>query len=199
MTMRVLLIAAALLAGCGDDWSEPRAKPAAVGTLGPGFVNPADPPAPEATITPRPGSWDGVHPPEGYRVVLLTVGEDRTTEAVRAWAEREDVRLKTVTAANPTEYIERIVEAMELQGDLIVAVGDGLVDPLAVVTANHLDRQFLLVGSELPEPTENVTAVRWGSDPERAIRAGVAAVLHGWTGIALRLDEPRSVALAPRS
>ena len=72
-------MAAVLVGGCGsgDDWSEPHAKPTAVGTLGPGFVDPAAPPAPEATITPRPGSWDGVHPSKGYRVVLLTAGEDR--------------------------------------------------------------------------------------------------------------------------
>jgi basic membrane lipoprotein Med (substrate-binding protein (PBP1-ABC) superfamily) len=206
--------AALLFSGCGsgEDWSAPRAKPFAVGELGPGFVDPRDPPAPEATIRPRPGSWSGVHPSEGYRVVLLTSGEDdatRTLEAaVREWAQEEDVSLKTVDAPDPARYVPRIVDAMELEPDLVVATGTGLVDPLALVTASHLDQQFLVLGAEVAEPTFNVTAANWvgasfrgeglamadhhdpaSFTPERAgraLRAGVAAVLTGWTGIVVR-------------
>lgn len=211
----VMLAAAAVLAGCGsgDDWSAPHGKPVAVGTLGPGFVDPSSPPAPEATITPTPGSWDGVHPPEGYRVVLLTSGEDAATTtmeaAVREWAVDEDVSLKTVIAADAKHHVPRIVEAMKLEPDLIVAAGNGLVDPLALVTASHLDQQFLVLGSELPEPTYNVTAANWPgaafrgeglamrdaydaatftpARAQQALRAGVAAVLTGYTGIVIRL------------
>jgi basic membrane lipoprotein Med (substrate-binding protein (PBP1-ABC) superfamily) len=210
-----LLLTAILLGACGaDDWSEPHAKPTAIGTLGPGFVDPAKPPAPEATITPRPGSWDGVHPSKGMRVVLLTAGEERETRtlaaAVRKWAEQEDVSLKTVTAADSHQLIPSIRGAMDLKPDLIISAGNELVDPLALVTANHLDQQFLVIGAELAEPTENVTAANWlgasfrgeglgmpaAYDPAsftperatRAIRAGVAAVLNGITGIVLRID-----------
>jgi hypothetical protein len=206
---------AALVVGCGaDDWSEPHSKPVPVGTLGPGFVDPAEPPAPEATITPRPGSWDGVQPSKGYRVVLLTAGEDRPTKtlaaAVKSWADDVDASLKTVTATNPHQFVPSITKAMELKPDLIISTGNGLVDPLALVTANHLDQQFLVIGAEVAEPTENVTAADWtgasfrgeglglpvGYDPAtftheratRAVRAGVAAVLTGWTGIVIRLD-----------
>src|SRR3982751_3239679 len=79
-----LLAAAVLMCGCGagDDWSAPHAKPTAVGALGPGFVDGSAPPVPESTIAPRPGSWDGVHPSQGYRVVLLTAGEDRPTRTL---------------------------------------------------------------------------------------------------------------------
>src|SRR5262249_34665026 len=86
-------VATAVLASGGrsrDARSRPHPKPTAVGTLGPGFVDPAAPPAPEATIAPRPGSWDGVSPSEGYRVVLLTAGQDPQTRtlvsAVTKWA-----------------------------------------------------------------------------------------------------------------
>ena len=94
--------------------------------------------------------------------------------------------------------------------DLVVSAGNDLVDPLAVVTANHLDQQFLVVGAEVAEPTHNVTAVDWTGasfrgeglgtsstydpdsfTPERcaaAIRAGVAAVLNDLTGIVLWID-----------
>ncbi|WP_433826416.1 hypothetical protein ACQP2E_30640 [Actinoplanes sp. CA-015351] len=206
------LIAALLLTGCSsaDDWSQPRPVPVPVGALGAGFVDTASLPAPESTITPSPGSWDGVHPPEGYRVVLLTTGSDAPTRtlvtAVQEWADAEEVSLRTVTAdaANP---VDGIVEAMDLKPDLVVSAGDGLVDPLALVTPNHLDQQFLVVGAELAEPTGNVTAVDWTGasfrgeglgaasayDPAsftaersaRAIRAGAAAVLHQVTGFVI--------------
>jgi hypothetical protein len=207
---------AVLVSGCSssDDWSEAHAKPTAIGTLGPGFVDPTAPPAPEATITPRPGSWDAVHPSKGYRVVLLSAGEDRPTEtlegAVTEWAEQEHASLKTVTATGPHQLIPSISKAMDLAPDLIISVGNDLVDPLALVTANHLDQQFLVIGAEVAEPTENVTAADWTGasfrgeglgmpsayDPAtftheratRAVRAGVAAVLNDLTGIVIQLD-----------
>ena len=215
MLLRLALVTVlACICGCGaDDWSQPH-RPVAVGTLGPGFIDPAKPPAPEATITPRAGSWDGVHPAKGYRVVLLRSGTDTPTQtlvsAVEDWAQQEHVSLKTLAANRPGDYIPRIVEAMSLKPDLIVSAGNGLVDPLTVVSASHLDREFLVLGAELAEPTENVTAASWNGatfrgegldartayDPSsftaeraaRAVRAGVAAVLHGITGIVIRLS-----------
>jgi hypothetical protein len=114
-----------------------------------------------------------------------------------------------VTASGSDEFIPSITKALELEPDLVICAGNDLMDPLAVVTANHLDQQFLVVGAELPEPTANVTAANWtgasfrgeglhsatGFDPAtftperagRAIRAGVAAVLHGRTGIVIRV------------
>lgn len=212
----VLVATAVLAGGCAssDDWSEPHAKPTAVGTLGPGFFDPTKPPAPESTINPRPGSWDDVHPSKGYRVVLLSAGDDRPTKtlvaAVKKWAEAEDVSLKTVESTHPAQSVSRISEAMGLAPDLIICAGNDLVDPLALVTANHLDQEFLVIGAEVAEPTENVTAADWTGaafrgeglgmpsayDPKtftdervgRAIRAGVAAVLNDLTGIVLQLD-----------
>jgi hypothetical protein len=209
------VLAALIISGCGtDDWSEPHPRPVAVGTLGDGFIDRAHPPAPEATITPRPGSWAGVHPSKDYRVVLLSSGTDAPTrtlvKAVREWADAEDVSLKTVTAERPSQYIPSIVEAMNLRPDLIISAGNALIDPLTVVSASHLDRQFLVLGAELAEPTANVTAAIWngasfrgeglqsrtGYDPSsftaeraaEAVRAGVAAVLNGITGIVVHLD-----------
>ncbi|WP_329383066.1 hypothetical protein [Streptomyces sp. NBC_01716] len=212
-----LAATAALVTGCssGDDWSQPRPEPTPVGTLGQGFTGPAASLAPEATATPRPGSWDGVHPPEDYRVVLLTTGDDRPAKAlvtaVREWGEEEDVDLRTVVADNPHDLIPSITEAMEMHPDLVISAGNDLIDPLATVTPNHLSQHFLVVGAELAEPTGNVTAVDWTGasfrgeglgassayDPasftaERcaaAVRAGVAAVLGGLTGIVIWLDK----------
>lgn len=203
----------AVLAGCaGDDgWSEMRPAPAAIGTPGPGFA-PATAPAPESTHAPAPGSWDGVTAPAGYRVALLTVGDDAPTatlvRAVQDWAAETHAELRVVHADD--DMIDGAVRAMDLNPDLIISAGDALVDPLATVTANHLDRQFLIVGAELAEPTENVTAADWTGaayrgeglgtasaydpasfTPERAasaVRAGVAGVLTGLRGVVLWID-----------
>ncbi|HEY0247502.1 MAG TPA: hypothetical protein VGC45_04485 [Gryllotalpicola sp.] len=206
------LLAVAALAGCASDgWSAPHPEPSAVGVVGPGFV-PTATPSPEATVEPVAGSWRGVHPSKGYRVVLLTAGDDAPTRelvaAVRDWAHDEDVALRTVRADG--ELVDGIVRAMKLEPDLIVSAGNELVDPLATVTASHLDQKFLVVGAEVAEPTANVTAADWtgasfrgeglgmssGYDPGTftaarcgaAVRAGVAAVLTGLTGVVLWID-----------
>jgi hypothetical protein len=210
--------ATALLAGgCGpspDDWSEPHPDPSPVGTLGPGFVDPAAPPTPEGTIEPVPGSWNEVRPSPGYRVVLLTAGDDPQTRtlvtAVTEWAAEEQVSLKTVTATESGQFTQTITQAVNLAPDLIISAGNDLVDALTLVTASHLDRQFLVIGAEMAEPTANVTAADWRGatfrgeglgmsstyDPTSftphhaaaAVRAGVASVLTGHTGIVIRLD-----------
>lgn len=214
--LAALTAAVALVTGCGsgDDWSRPHASPSPVGTLGAGFTDPSAPPTPEATVTPRPGSWDGVHPPEGYRVVLLTSGTDRPTRtlvtAVREWAEEEHVDLRTVTAEHPAELLPTVTDSLGTGADLIVGAGNDLIDPLATVTPSHLSQRFLVVGAELAEPTANVTSVDWSGasfrgevlgmsstyDPSSftaarcaaAVRAGVAAVLSDLTGIVVWLD-----------
>jgi hypothetical protein len=217
LAVAALAAAVAMVTGCGagDDWSKPHPRPSAVGTLGPGFVDRSDPPGPEATATPEPGSWAGVSPSEGFRVVLLTTGADRPTTAlvtaVRDWAAEEHVSLRTVTAGSASDLVPAVTRAMDMHPDLIVSAGNDLIDPLATVTPNHLSQQFLVVGAELAEPTSNVTAVDWSGasfrgeglgmsstydaasfTPERcaaSIRAGVAAVLNDLTGIVLWLDK----------
>ena len=195
--------------------SELDAKRRPIGALGPGFIDPAAPPPPEGMIRPRPGSWDAVRPPRGYRVVLLTAGNDHPTTtlvtAVTQWANAEHVRLETVAVMEPHRFVDGIVEAMDLRPDLVICAGNALVDALALVTASHLDQQFLVVGAQLPEPTVNVTAAIWRGassrggevpdtassfDPDAftrehagaAIRAGVASVLSDLTGIVIWLD-----------
>jgi hypothetical protein len=211
----MLIAAAAAVAFAFTTWasSEPHIGPN--GVLGPGFYDPAAPPPPEGMIRPKPGSWDAVHPPRGYRVVLLTTGDDHPTRtlisAVKQWADAEHIGLRTVEVKRIDRAIDGIVEAMDLRPDLVICAGNALVDALALVTASHLDRHFLIVGAQLPEPTFNVTAAIWhgassrgrevpdtaGSfDPrafthERAgaaIRAGVASVLNDLTGIVIWLE-----------
>ena len=208
----VAVLLLSLTACAHDDWSSPRAEPTAVGTPAAGFL-PETEPSPEATVVPDDGSWHGVSPSAGYRVVLLTSGDDTTTEtlntAVEEWASDEDASLRTVKA-DGSDPIPAIVDAMDMNPDLIVSTGEALIDALAMVSPNHLDVSFLVLGAELAEPTYNVTSVDWtgagfrgeglGSathfdedtfTPQRgaaAIRAGTAAVLSGMTGVVLWID-----------
>jgi len=210
-----VVVAASLvvgLTGCATaDWNSPLPTTTPIGTPDAGFM-PDVAPSPEATVNPEAGSWADVQPSPGYRVVLLTSGDDVTTQrlttAVTEWAEVSDVDLRHIEAGpNP---IDGIVDAMEMNPELIVTAGEDLIDPLSTVTPNHLDVPFLVLGAELAEPTYNVTAVEWSGagfrgeglgsatvfdegsfSPERcadAIRAGTAAVLSGATGIVLWID-----------
>src|SRR5262245_8055980 len=209
-TLGVIVSGCAFSGNSSDLHSERRP----IGALGAGFVDPAKPPAPEGMIRPKPGSWDAVRPPRGYHVVLLTAGDDPATTtlvtAVKQWATTEHVRLETV-AVTEAKAVDGIVDAMDLGPDLIICAGNTLVDALALVTASHLDQQFLVVGAQLPEPTVNVTAAIWPGASSRgtevpdtassfdlgaftpehadaAIRAGVASVLSDLTGIVIWLD-----------
>lgn len=201
-----IVVVAASLVGCAADWSSPHPAPTLVAAAQPGFL-PATPLAPAATMTPSPGSWLGAHPSRGYRVVLLTMGDEAGTatmaEAVRTWAREVGADLREVRAG--TDPIPAISEAIGMHPDVIMSAGDALVDPLAIVTASPLDQPFLVLGGELAEPTENVLAVDWagagfrGEDlgqaahhdpasftPERcrdAVDAGVAALLSGQNGV----------------
>jgi len=193
----------------------PHAGRGPIGTLGSGFFDPAAPPPPEGMIRPRPGSWDAVHPPRGYRVALLTAGDDAATTmivaTVQQWAKAEHVTLMTVAVKEPDRVVDGIVEAMDVRPDLVICAGLALVDALALVTASHLDQQFLVVGAQLPEPTVNVTAAIWQGASSRgrevadtassfdphaftreragaAVRAGVASVLSDLTGIVIWLE-----------
>lgn len=152
--------------------------------------------------------------PEGYRVVLLAAGDDASTatiaKAVTSWAAQEEASLKTVSSASSRDLVSSIDKAIGMGPDLIIAAGNDLIDALAAATPHYLEEQFLVIGAELAEPTVNVTAADWvgasfrgeglgtssGFDPAtftaeragRAVRAGVAAVLHGLTGVVLLLD-----------
>jgi hypothetical protein len=204
--------ASASASASGSTSRSPGADPE-LHPLDAGFLGAQTSPSPEATITPEDGSWNGVRPPAGYRVVLITAGTDAPTEtligAIGAWADREGVDLEEMTAAADDEVEDRLNEAVASTPDLVLGAGNGVIDVFTLLTSQHLAQQFLVVGAELPEPTGNVTSVIWPGatfrgtglgtsgvqddstfTPERAdaaVSAGVASVLHGVTGIVVYL------------
>jgi hypothetical protein len=216
-----IVVLAASLGGCAvagtpvDD-GPTRMPLGDAAPLGPGFLGSEPSPSPEATVAPEAGSWDGVEPPRGYRVTLIVAGgadgdagASTLETAVRQWADARPVELEVLEAAHDDEVEHRLDDAVAARADLVIGAGDGVVDVFALLTPQHLDQPFLVLGAELPEPTENVTSVIWpgaafrGSgvgtsgeiDPssftsqraDQAVLAGVASVVHGLTGIVVAL------------
>ncbi|MFD3445188.1 BMP family ABC transporter substrate-binding protein [Microbacteriaceae bacterium 4G12] len=169
-------------------------------------------PAPESTVTPPPDAAEGVAVPEGYEVAVVARRDDPTAstlvEATRAWAEAHGATA-TVREVTDENEIERALLDETTAADVVVGVGPGVVDVFSLLTAQMLDRQFLMLGAQLAEPTKNVTAVVWpgasfrgtgisetdsdtgsGTTTERAesgVATGIAAILAGRTGIVLQL------------
>jgi len=210
----VSAIAMLALAGCSTVPASTAAdEPAvSVAALGEGFLGDAGTPSPGATIVPETGSWNGVTPPAGYRAILLATDGDPASDAVTAsvedWAERSGVELTVMTATDTIDMDDRFDEAVAATPDLVIGAGGGAVDTFAYLTSQSLAQQFLVVGAQLAEPTDNVTAVIWPGatfrgtnlgEPETdaegaseyasdAVDAGVASIVNGLTGIVIELQ-----------
>jgi hypothetical protein len=93
-------------------------------------------------------------------------------------------------------------QATGAHADVVVGLGDGILDVFDFETGKLLDQQFLIVGGQLAEPTHNVTAVIWPGATSRepgdvgsvtesrgvdALGAGVESIRDGLSGIVLRL------------
>ncbi len=217
--------------GGGDelDWRSRHPVPQADGQLDPGFG------APDVNgyyssqlVKPGPETWTEVRPSAAYRVLVLADGKDDHTprdrqvailvDAVKRWSQEEDrVKLKIRYLSDPHTYTERIDDAASGDNaDLIVTAGNALVDPVAAISANYAGenpQQFLVLGAEVAEPTNNIAASDWtGSaylgeglpeaqyyDPGAvtaprayaALRAGVAAILSGYRSLIVRIPADR--------
>jgi len=215
-----------LLPRAGDPDGRSRdSVPRAEGRLQPGFHAPAlDAHFSGQVVEPDPETWTDVRPSSEYRVLVLADGRDEHTprdpqvailvDAVQRWAGEEDrVKLTIQYLSDPYAYIDMIDRAaMAGDADLIVTAGNRLVDPVAVVSANHAGeepQQFLVLGSEVAEPTHNIAASDWQGSAYlgegvresdyydaaavtaprayAALRAGVAALLSGYGGVIVRI------------
>lgn len=163
----------------------------------------------EATL---PASVSGL---DGYRIAAVVPDTSAASVALLSAA-------RAVASANGASLREFPVDeegedpvgaaldrALGARPDLIVGLGDGVVDVFSFESAQSLDQQFLVVGAQLAEPTDNVTAVVWdgatsrgsaaGSDGELddasiteergedAFEAGLASIQEGLTGAVLHL------------
>jgi hypothetical protein len=217
-TLALLIAASAMLTGCSLAGAPAPTGSSTIGptygSLGAGFYDPSNPPAPEGTLTPPAGSWDEAHPPAGFTAVVIAYGTDAQTatlrDAVTSWAGAEHVALTTITPTSHDDLVPSLFRAIDAKPDVIITVGNTMVDPVAAVSAGYLAQDFLVVGGEIAEPTANVTAADWtgagfrgeglGSPahfdaatftPERAgraLRAGIGAIVNKVTGIVVWVD-----------
>jgi hypothetical protein len=163
----------------------------------------------EATL---PASVSGL---DGYRIAVITPDGSAASvallSAARAVASANGANLREVPVDEDGEdpVGAALDRALATRPDLIVGLGDGVVDVFSFESAQRLDQQFLVVGAQLAEPTDNVAAVVWdgatsrgsaaGSDGELddasvteergedAIEAGLASIQDGMTGAVLHL------------
>ncbi|QPZ38023.1 hypothetical protein [Paramicrobacterium chengjingii] len=164
---------------------------------------------PSPSATPSPGSTHDVPQnlpaiPAGVRVSLvLAQGHDeKIPDAVEHTLGEIDAELAVITA-DPASVVSDLASAAAGDADVVVVVGTALLASLDSASAQLLDQQFLVIGGQLPEPTENVTAVVWsGADarvpgseipgnlvatlPE-AVTAGLAVISDGGSGMVYTL------------
>jgi hypothetical protein len=180
-------------------------------------ANPGSGPA-AASELPVPGSTlaassidapDGI--PADQRISVLAVEStsegtaDMTAalEEVRDFAREHDAILTVADIGEgPVDADALLQSALPDEADVVVILGGSLASALDRVSAANLGQQFLILGAQLPEPTENVTAVVWpgadtrggdGAEPALAARTpealevGLSAVAGRTTGIVVAL------------
>jgi hypothetical protein len=201
----MLVAGVALLSGCSvsEEGAAPRPTDAA------------------HEIVPEPGRTIEATPPAsvsglgGYRIAAIVPDTSATSvallSAARAVASASGASLREfpVDEEGADPVGAALDRALDARPDLVVGLGDGVVDVFSFESAQLLDQQFLVVGAQLAEPTGNVTAVVWdgatsrgsaaGSDGELsaasvtegrgadAFEAGLASIQDGTTGVVLRL------------
>jgi hypothetical protein len=172
-------------------------------------------------IVPEPGRTIEATPPAslsglaGYRIAAVIPDASAPSVALLsaarevASASGADLREFPADEKGEDPVGAALDRALDERPDLVVGLGDGVVDVFSFESAQLLDQQFLVVGAQLAEPTGNVTAVVWdgatsrgsaaGADGELAeasiteyrgadaLGAGLASIQDGVTGTVLHL------------
>lgn len=201
-----ILLAVALLSGCS--------APEVDGAPGPTGAAYETVPEPGRTIeaTP-PASLSGL---EGHLIAVVVPDASASSEALLS-AARDVVSAgggdlqEFAAAEGAADPVGAALDrALDVEPDVVVGLGDGAVDVFGFESAQRLDQQFLVVGAQLAEPTDNVTAVVWDGATSRgaaagpdgdlvaasiteqrgaaAFRAGLASIQDETTGVVLYLD-----------
>ena len=185
----------AVTAGCA-------APPADVAALTPAAA-PAESgppePVPGSTSTPAPGSWDAVEIPAGLSLVIVTSADDaETTAAIAAVESYASAHDASVTVARGADLEQLLLDSAATAPNAVITLGPAGLDSIDRASASNLAVPFLLIGAQLPEPTDNVAAVIWpgadsrasdggvagslGEHAASAVSVGIAAVVEGRTG-----------------
>lgn len=201
-----------LLVGCGAPVpDDPAPSPDAV-EIEPAESPYAVVPQPGRTIMPTPPSDDTV--PQEWRIAVVAADDEAATHtmrvAVEEFAKHQGVEVEEFVGAEGSADVA-FADAVAADADVVIGLGEGTSDVFAYETSQWLDQQFLILGAQVAEPTDNVTAVVWdgatsrGSGapadgeldpgtvtPEHAsdsVAAGLNSVAEGITGVVLHLGE----------
>lgn len=156
-----LVAGLALLTGCGAVGAQDAATPTAA-------------PVPGSTLAPDLAAT-GAPVPDGMALaVVVPADPDVATaplaDAVDRWAAAHDVEHVRHVVTGDDDLVA-LVESAGTDGATVVVPGGELVDAVDSASSQHLEVPFLLLGAQLPEPTENVTAVVWPGATSRGSRA----------------------------
>lgn len=119
--------------------------------------------------------------PEGA-VVSVVASHDPGDEeraaltAVEEAAARHGATVQVHADADPVAAVEA---ALADRADVVVAIGPALIGSVDRASAANLDASFLVLGTQLAEPTGNVIAVTWPGAEERAVFADDPAAFAG--------------------
>lgn len=133
--------------------------------------------------------------PEGTVVSVVVpsdAGEEESAAlaAVRDAAARHEIGVQVHADADP---VAAVTAALADRPDAVVGIGPALVGVLDRASAANLGVSFLVLGTQLAEPTGNVIAVTWPGAEERAVFADEPA---SFTGAATHAGEALEVGLA---
>ena len=200
-----------LLAGCGASAASDAASPAPIVSSAPAEDPYAPVPVPGRTIAPTsPSDASAVH---GWRLAVVVPDDSQATETLRAavseFADDNGVDV-TEFVADDGGIDAAFADALAADADAVVGLGEGTSDVFAFEASQWLDRQFLIIGAQVAEPTGNVTAVIWDGATSRgsgapadgeiddasapahasdAIASGLSSVAEGTTGVVVHLGE----------
>lgn len=127
--------------------------------------------SPDRSPATAAGPVDAAGPVTSETTTIALVGPDDAATRTVADALTDD---STDLHWDPalTDPQARVDAAITAEADLIVVVGADALDAVDRESAQRLDQRFLILGAQLPEPTENVTAVIWsGADARWSVDA----------------------------
>ncbi|MFZ4842717.1 hypothetical protein [Mycetocola saprophilus] len=193
--------------------------PLSTGIPSPARTSDAHRPAPGSTVAPLPETESDAAVPAGLHILLIGSGSEHPA-LLAALHERVAAIQATLTVCDPTgsadQSADDLVSAQLSQHpDLVMLLGERGIDTIDRVSSANLDRRFVILGAQLPEPTHNVTAVIWpgasarGLSPEtipqtdptataeslearyakRAVSEGIAVATTGNTGFVTALSD----------
>jgi basic membrane lipoprotein Med (substrate-binding protein (PBP1-ABC) superfamily) len=162
-----VLLAGVLLAvttGCG---STPAPLPAASSASSAAAAGPVPGATVAATVDPEATVPAGLHVAVAGTDAGALDAADDVLAGLGATATRVDLTGEDADAV--------LAAAAEQGPDVLVVIGAGALDAVDRVSSGRLEQRFLVVGAQLPEPTENVTAVVWPGAESRWADAGLDA------------------------